>query len=157
MKNLKLNKACGFDLITHTHTLLKESVNILYLPLSTLFNKSINVNVFPAKWKMANVIPIYKSKDSSNITNYRPISLLSCLSKVFERCVFKHLFNYLREHKLISMYQSGFTPGDSTTNQLISIYHDVCTAFENQTDIQLIFLISQRHLIKCGIKGYCSN
>ena len=70
MKIFKLNKACGFDLITHT--LLKESVDILYLPLSTLFDKSLSVNVFPAEWKMANVIPIYKSKDSSNITNYYP-------------------------------------------------------------------------------------
>ena len=85
---------------------------------------------------MANVIPIYKSKDSSNITNYRSIPLLSSLGKVFERCVFKYLFNYLL--KLISMYQSGFTPGDSTTNQLVSIYHDVCTALENQTDMQLM-------------------
>ena len=151
MKNLKLNKACGFDLITHT--LLKESVDILYLPLSTLFNKSLSVNVFPAKWKMANVIPIYKSKDSSNITNYRPISLLSCLGKVFERCVFKHLFNYLREHKLISMYQSGFTPGDSTTNQLVYIYHDVCTALENQTDIQLIFFDISKAFDKVWHKG----
>ena len=101
---------------------------------------------------MANVIPIYKSKDSSNITNYRTISLLNCLGKVFERCVFKHLFNYLREHKLISMYQSGFTPGDSTTNQLVSIYH-VCTALENQADIQLIFFDISKAFDKVWHKG----
>ena len=77
---------------------------------------------------MANVTPIFKSKDSSMLSNYRPISLLSCLGNVFERCVFKYLFNYLRENKFISIYQSGFTPGDCTTNQLVSIYHEVCTA-----------------------------
>ena len=102
---------------------------------------------------MANVIPLYKSKDSSNITNYRPISLLSCLGKVFERCVFKYLFNHVREHKLVSMYQSGFTPGDSTTNQLVSIYHDVCTALENQTDIQLIFVDISKAFDKVWRKG----
>ena len=137
IKSLKLNKTCGFDLITHT--LLKESIGVLSLPLSTLFNKSLSVCRFPEKWKMANVTPIYKSKDSNIPKNYRPISLLSCLGKVFERCVFKHLFNYLRDHKLISIHQTGFTPGDCTTNQLVSMYHEVCTALENQNNIQLIF------------------
>ena len=110
IKSLKLNKACGFDLITHT--LLKVSIDTLSLPLSTLFNKSLSICRFPEKWKMANVSPIFKSKDSNILSNYRPISLLSCLGKVFERCVFKYLFNYLREYKHISIYQSGFTPGD---------------------------------------------
>ena len=106
---------------------------------------------------MANVIPIYKSKEPINYTKYCPISLLSCLGKVFERYVFKYLFIYLREHKLISMFQPGFTTGDSTTNQLVSIYHDVRSALENKTYIQLIFLISRRNFIKYGIKAHCSN
>ena len=88
---------------------------------------------------MVNVTPIYESKDSNTLNNYRPISLLSCLGKVFKRCVFKHLINYLRDHKLMSIRQSGFTPGDCTTNQLVSMYHEVCTALENQNNIQLIF------------------
>ena len=65
IKFLKLNKACGFDLITHT--LLKESIGVLSLPLSILFNKSLSVCRIPEKWKMANVTPIYKSKDSNII------------------------------------------------------------------------------------------
>ena len=151
IKSLKLNKACGFDLITHT--LLKESIGVLSLPLSTLFNKSLSVCRFPEKWKMANITPIYKSKDSNILNNYRPISLLSCLGKVFERCVFKHLFNYLRDHKLISIHQSGFTPGDCTTNQLVSMYHEVCTALENQNNIQLIFFDISKAFDKVWHKG----
>ena len=72
MKILELLCIKFVDLIL-SHTLLKASVDILYLSLSTVFDKSLSVNVFPAKLKMANVILIYKSKDSSNITNYRPI------------------------------------------------------------------------------------
>ena len=53
------------------------------------------------------------------------------------------------------MYQTGFTPGDSTSNQLVSIYHDVCTALDDHKDIQLIFLISPRHLMKCSTKVFC--
>ena len=83
---------------------------------------------------MANVTPIFKSKDSNILSNYRPISPLSCLEKVFERCVFEYPFNYLHEQKHIST-QSGFTPGDCTTNQLVSMYHEACAALENQNDI----------------------
>ena len=102
---------------------------------------------------MANVTPIYKSKDSNILNNYRPISLLSCIGKVFERCVFKHLFNYLHDHKLISIHQSGFTPGDCTTNQLVSMYHEVCTALENQNNIQLIFFDVSKAFDKFWHKG----
>ena len=121
--------------------------------MSTLFNKSLSICRFPEKWKMANVTPIFKSKDSNILSNYRPISLLSCLGKVFERCVFKYLFNYLREYKHISIYQSGFTPGDCTTNQLVSMYHEVCTALENQNDIQLIFFDISKAFDKVWHKG----
>ena len=154
MKNFKLNKACRSDLITHT--LLNESVDILSLPSSILFNKSLSLNVSPAKWKMVNVIPIYKIKDPSNMTNYRPISLLSCLGKVFERCVFTYIFNYLRERKLISMYQSGFTPGlviVQPINEYIFIMMCVLPWRIKQI-YNLYSLISRRHSIRFGIKAY---
>ena len=151
IKNLKPNKACGFDQISHI--LLKESLISLTLPISTLFNKSLNQGQFPDNWKMANVIPVFKGKDPSIVNNYRPISLLSCLGKVFEHCIFKHLFNYLHGNNLISMNQSRFTPGDSTTNQLVSIYHDVCTSLDNQRDIQLIFFDISKAFDKMWHKG----
>ena len=152
IKSLKLNKACGFDLITNT--LLKESVYTLSLPLSTLFNKSLSISRFLEKWKMANVTPIFKSKDSNILSNYRPISPLSCLGKAFERCVFEYPFNYLHEQKHISTYQSGFTPGDCTTNQLVSMYHEACAALENQNDIQLIFVDISKAFDKVWHNGF---
>ena len=137
---------------------MKESLSILSLPISTLFNKSLNLGQFPDNWKMANVIPVFKGKDPSIVSNYHPISLLSCLGKVFERCIFKQLFNYLRGNNLISIHQSDFTPGDSTTNQLVSIYHDVCTSLDNQRDIyNSYFLIYPGPLIKCGTWALCFN
>ena len=123
-----------------------SSQDVTYIIKSLKLNKA---------WKLANVTPIYKSKDSNIMNNYRPISLLSCLGKVFE-----HLFNYLRDHKLISIHQSGFTPGDCTTNQLVSMYHEVCTALENQNNIQLIFLDISKAFDKVwhkGLKVLCIN
>ena len=52
----------------------------------------------------------------SSVPNYRPISLLICIEKVAERVVFKHLYNHLHEDSILTPLQSGFTPGNSTTN-----------------------------------------
>ena len=106
IKSLKSSKACGPDSVSHT--LLKEDAPIIAKPLCKLFTKSLQTGQFPAIWKQAHVCPIYKKGDPHNCTNYRPISLLSCTGKLFERCVFKYLFNYLRDHDLLSTDQSGY-------------------------------------------------
>ena len=84
------------------------------------------------QWKHANIIPIFKKGDKSNPTNYRPISLLSCVGKIFERVMFKHFYNYLHSNNLLYNMQSGFIPGHSTTTQLIEIYHNICLALDNR-------------------------
>ena len=72
--NLKVNKACGIDLINDR--LLKEAASIISKPLALLFNKSLNMGLFPNQWKLANLVPIHKGKKKTHlINNYRPISL----------------------------------------------------------------------------------
>ena len=149
--NLKLNKACGLDMINHR--LLKESVDIISKPLTCIFNKSLSLGRFPNQWKMANLVPIHKANEKRLLKNYRPISLLSCLGKVFERCIFKYLFNYLRDNKIVSIHQLGFIPGVSTVNQLVSIHHDLCKSLENHNDIQLIFFDISKAFDKVWHKG----
>ena len=65
-------------------------------PLCSLFNYSLSLGSFPNSWKEANITPIPKKGDLSLLTNHRPVSLLNAESKVFERLVFKHLFNHLK-------------------------------------------------------------
>ena len=64
-----------------------------------------------------------------------------------------NIYNYLREHNIISIHQSGFTPGDSTVNQLVSIHHDICMALENRSDVQLIFFDISKAFDKVWHKG----
>ena len=71
--------------------------------------------------------------------NYRPVSLLSCVSKLFERAVFKYVFNFLRDNNVISLKQSGFMPGDSTVYQLTYLYHIFQEALDCQKDIRVVF------------------
>lgn len=95
--------------------------------------------MFPDKWKIAHVIPLFKKGDKSLPSNYRPVSLLSCVSKVLEKVVFKHIFNHLFENKLLYKFQSVFIPGFSTTHQLVEIYNKVLLAWNNKQITSITF------------------
>ncbi|MCG8078441.1 MAG: reverse transcriptase family protein, partial [Candidatus Thiodiazotropha taylori] len=94
---------------------------------------------FPSDWKYANISPIHKKDDKSIPSNYRPISLLSSTGKVMERCVHKHLYNYVISHQLLTPLQSGFVQGDSTTYQLLHTYHTFCEAVDNGKEVRAVF------------------
>ena len=99
--------------------MLKGVADQVFKPLAILFNRSISEGVFPNLWKLDNVIPIYKKGAKSSVTNYRPVSLLSCCGKLLERIIFKHIDNFFLENNLLYKYQSGFLPKHSTTSNLL--------------------------------------
>ena len=76
-------------------------------------------------------MPLYKKGDKSEAGNYRPVSLISCVGKAFERVIFKHVYNHIADNNLLYKYQSGFLPGQSTVHHLIEIIHHICVALEN--------------------------
>ena len=124
-----VGKAVGPDGISIR--ILRELASEQSTPLATLFNQSVHQGDVPISFKIAHVCPAPKGGgDASNVCNYRPISLLSNLHKVFERLVFKHLFNHLRDNNILTSFQSGFIPGDSTTNQLTFLYNTFCQALD---------------------------
>ena len=127
-------------------------------PLTYLFNQSLNEGIFPTVWKTAHVTPIHKKGDKEQCTNYRPISLLSCVGKTLEKCVHYHVSNYLNANQIITLSQSGFTPKDSTVYQLLSIYDDFCKSFDSEITTQAIFFdIYLKCSIKHGTMAYNGN
>ena len=81
----------------------------IYQPLCHIFNTSLLTCTFPDKMKIAKVIPLYKGDgDSSSVSNYRPISLLPTLSKIFERIMCESLTNHLEQNNLLFDFQFGF-------------------------------------------------
>ena len=130
MMHLYVSKAVGPDGIDNE--LLKESAGVLSKPLCVLFNFCLSLGTFPDIWKAAQVTPIYKKGYPSQCTNYHPISLLPCISKIFEKLLLKHKHTFLCNNKLITKHQSGFTPGNSTINQLISICDDIYKNLESK-------------------------
>ena len=132
---LRVNKAHGPDDISAN--MIKLCGEHLCVPLRLIFQNILETGVFPDQWKMANVTPVHKKKDKQIIGNYRPISLLPILAKVFERLIFKHLYNHLISNNLISKNQSGFRPGDSCTNQLLSLVNDIHAAFDDKNCLEV--------------------
>ena len=137
LKSLPLGKAAGPDGVNNR--VLKELADVLSLPLCDLFNQSLSIGEFPEQWKRSHVTPIPKSGDLSLVSNYRPIALLRNIDKVFERAVFKHLYNHLLENSILTPYQSGFTPGDSTINQMTFLYDSFCEALDDGKEIRVVF------------------
>ena len=138
LKSLDVTKATGPDGISAR--LLKEGAPSISVSLTKLLNLSLNLGTFPSLWKQANVTPLYKKGDSYLCNNYRPISLLSCVGKIMEKAIFKHVFNFFRDNLLLSANQSGFIPGDSPVNQLLSLYHELCLAIDLQKEVRIVFL-----------------
>jgi hypothetical protein len=84
-----------------------------------IYNSSLKLCYFPKEWKHAVVVPIPKpGKDPSNPSNYRPISLLSSISKVFERIILKRLNTFVSTQKVLPNHQFGFRAAHSTSYQL---------------------------------------
>ena len=68
----------------------------------------LSVGIFLGLLQISKVIPLYKKDDPVNFSNYRPISLLPSISKIFEKVIFKQLADYLEEHNLMYKYEYGF-------------------------------------------------
>ena len=113
---------------------------ILQQLLQLIFQSCIKHGNFPNEWKMANVVPVHKKSDKQILKNYWPVSLLPICGKVFERLIYNSLFEYFIENDLISPNQSGFKPGDSCTNQLISITHEIYQSFDDGFEVRGVFL-----------------
>ena len=90
-------------------------------PLTLLYNSCISSSIFPDDLKKAEVITLHKNLEKIFVDNYRPISLLNCFSKIFERLVHKQVVSFLHKHALLYQYQFGFREKHSTTLALIEI------------------------------------
>ena len=95
---------------------------------------------FMDHWKNGNIVPIRKKGDKQILKNYHPVSLLPICGKIFERLIFNDLFNFFLENNLILPNQSGFKPGDSCINQLLSMTHKIYNSFDEGLEVRSVFL-----------------
>ena len=112
LKKLKQKCATGLDNIPASF--LKDTAYVIAKPLAHIINLSMTTGIVPDDLKSARITPVYKSGDAHKFDNYRPISILPLVSKVFEKCVHGQLMKYLESNNLLSSYQFGIRSKRST-------------------------------------------
>ena len=111
---------------------LLKMLNVFISPLlSTLINESFSTGVFPDKLKIAKVIALHKKGTTDDIFNYRPISLLSVFSKIFEKIMHKRLCSFLEVNGILHPLQFGFRRKHSTQHTLISMTENIKKTIDN--------------------------
>ena len=141
---MKTNKASGPNSIpTNILKLFKKEFS---KPLSDMINMSFNQGGFPNILKGANVIPLYKNSDKLDCNNYRPISLLSSISKISEKSMHIHQVNFLRKNKLFFCYQFGFWNVYSVNRTLTSLTELIRKALDKDKFACVVFIDLQKAL-----------
>lgn len=123
-KSLKPSRVAGSDDIPSF--LVKGSIDILAPILCNIFNSCLKLGKFPIDWKTSVVVPVPKNNNVNSVQNYRPISLLTNFSKIFEKIVMKHVIFNVKPQ--LSSDQHGFLSGRSTTTNLVSFLQYVAPA-----------------------------
>ena len=118
---------------------IKQTISSLIDPLHHIFNLSFNSGVVPIQFKIAKVIPIFKSGDRTSMDNYRPISLLSTFSKILEKLVATRLTSFLTANNILSKWQFGFRPGHSTAHPMIHFLNKITDSLNKKNHTIAIF------------------
>ena len=111
IEKLPNKKSSGYDNIDNI--LLKAIKNEIVVPLSMIFNGTLSQGIFPTCMKLAEVVPLFKSKDQSEKSNYRPISLLLTIPKLLEKIVYRRVYTFLNNMNQLYCRQYGFRTGHS--------------------------------------------
>ncbi len=138
ISGLKNKKSSGSD---NLPTSLFKLINLVISPiLADLFNECLNKGYYPDCLKIAKVIPIHKKGDKSDPNNYRPISLLSIINKIFEKIIYTRLSSYFTRFGIIKDSQFGFREGYSTQMAMAKFQEDVLLNFDSGVSTCAILL-----------------
>jgi potassium voltage-gated channel Eag-related subfamily H protein 8 len=137
--------------------LLKFVALEISFPLCHIFNLSLNSGDFPSKLKKSRIVPIFKAGNSENCDNYRPISLLSSLSKILEKIVQKKLVDHLESNNLLYKHQYGFLRGKCTEFNLLHVSNKITEALNDGKFCIGIFLDLKKALMCAHIKFSLKN
>ena len=138
IERMKSKPSSGFDNISNK---LLKSMKIAIAPyLTIIMNQIFTTNIFPKKLKIAKVVPIFKKDDATLFSNYRPISLLPCISKVFERIIHDQIYNFFETNNLLYTNQYGYRKGHSTEHAALTLVEKIINNIDNRIDTIAIFM-----------------
>jgi len=136
--SLKSNKSAGIDDISVN--VVKHVFDVIEYPIFHIFNLSIILGKFPDKLKIALVTPIFKAGNEFNISNYRPISVLPCFSKLLERIMYNRLYAHLTNNKILYERQFGFQKQNSTEHAIMDLVNNITDGFDKDVFTLGVFI-----------------
>ena len=141
--------------------IIKKNIDTLSPILTNIFNKSLSSGIFPDIHKKGVIIPIFKSNDKYDITNYRPICLLNAISKVLEKIVSNRIITHLENNNLLTNAQYAYRKGRGTDLSTIKFVNDIIRNFDDKKytlsvflDLTKAFDCVKRHILKTKLKYY---
>ena len=135
--SLDTTKANGPDGISAI--MLKATAPSIVKGVTILFNMSIKLGKVPTEWKTSAIVPIPKGGDTNQPSNYRPISLLSILSKLLERHMYKHVLKHIEATMPLALQQWGFRSGRSTVSALLDVTHNWLQLMDMGKEVCAVF------------------
>lgn len=130
IRKFKLKKSSGWDEVPIS--ILKHTSHIIAGPMSYICNSSFKEGVFPSKLKLSVIKPLYKKGCKNNMSNYRPLALLSTFSKIFEKLVLERIMRFVNSSSLLGENQHGFRESYSTTTATYDLLHSVNSGLDNK-------------------------
>ena len=122
LNQLNLRKSPGLDGISVK--LLKDTSDVIAQPLANIFNLSLQTGIFPDDWKIAKISPVFKEGNKTDCGNYRPISVISVVAKLFEGLVYNQLRTFISDNNILVKQQSGFRSEHSTETALLGLTNE---------------------------------
>ena len=123
IKSLKNTNSTGYD--DFSTKFVKLSASLIAPALVKIFNLAINTGIYPDSLKIAKVIPVFKKGDQMSVNNYRPISILSPINRIFEKILYSRLIKYIDKSNILYKYQFGFRKNHSTEHALIELVDQI--------------------------------
>lgn len=154
LNNMQNKKSTGFDNISIKA--LKYISRFIIYPLCFIFNLSIKLGTFPDKLKYALIIPLHKKGDPELVENYRPITLLCCFSKLFEKIVQNRIMNFVNSFKLLSERQHGFRGEHSTNTAAYEFTNFIYNAIDKKELVLALFFDLTR-AFDCVLANFLSK
>ena len=128
LENMKSNKSSGYDGINAK--IIKIIAKEISKPLTHIFNLSFSYGIIPDNLKVELITSIFKCNEDNKFENYRPISVLTCFSKLLEKLVVKRLKQFIDKNNILSKHQYGFRQNRSTEHAIIDFVDKITTAID---------------------------
>jgi len=138
INSLNDKKSTGSDDIPSI--LLKWTLPIISKLLSKIFNDFARLGIYPDELKIAKVTPLHKKGDKTNVDNFRPISVLTQINKIFEKLIHTRLMEFIDKHKILKEHQFGFRKGHNTSHDITHLNESIIKNLEKKKVCAILFI-----------------